>query len=226
MPPQPAGFYLLEDLEDANKTRQLANGDLGALQAVSDWIKSFVARPHRDLGRSGPVCPFVPESLERRTLWLASERAAGRSARDLAELTSGYKAELLRARPADGDRANDASVVVVFSDLSADLARGLFADVLKQLAVPFYEEDGLVLGAFHAKNEGTAVHNRDFRPFMSPVPFLLLRHAVIGDWKFFLDDDDWLGRWAHRHGEPAVRALAEELRRLPWRARGDESDES
>ena len=79
------------------------------------------------------------------------------------------------------------------------------------------------MGGFYESNEGTAIYNRSFRPFMSPVPFLLMRHAVISDWKFFLDNDDWLNRWAHRYGESAVRALAEELRRLPWRAGGDES---
>ena len=116
---------------------------------------------------------------------------------------------------------NYKSIVVVFTDLSADRAKGLFDDVLKQLAVPSYVEDGLVMGGFYENNEGTAVYNRGFRPFMSPVPFLLMRHAVISDWKFFLDNDDWLNRWAHRYGESAVRALAEELRRLPWRARRD-----
>jgi hypothetical protein len=45
-----------------------------------------------------------------------------------------------------------------------------------------------------------------------------MRHAVIGDWKFFLDDRDRLDRWARRYGVSAVHALAEELRRLPWRA--------
>jgi hypothetical protein len=50
------------------------------------------------------------------------------------------------------------------------------------------------------------------------VPFLFVRHGVTGDWKFFLDDEEWLDLWARRHGASAVQALAEELRRLPWRA--------
>ena len=59
------------------------------------------------------------------------------------------------------------------------------------------------------------------RPFTAPVPFLLMRHAVVSDWKFFLDKEDWLSLWARRYGEAAVQALAEERRRLPWRARRD-----
>ena len=34
-----------------------------------------------------------------------------------------------------------------------------------------------------------------------------------------LDDPDWLDRWARHFGPSATRALAQELRRLPWRVR-------
>ena len=218
MPAQSAGLYLFQDLDDASKTRPLTESDLTALRSVSGWITSFVTRPHKDLGRDGPVCPFVPRALEEKALWLAAERTAGRSVDDVVQLMNGYKAEFLHAEPMDGDGTNYDSLVVVFTDLSADRAKELFDNVLKQLAVPSYVEDGLVMGGFYPNNEGTALYNQGFRPFMSPVPFLLMRHAVISDWKFFLDNDEWLDRWAHRYGESAVRALAEELRRLPWRS--------
>jgi hypothetical protein len=74
------------------------------------------------------------------------------------------------------------------------------------------------MGGFYDGNEETAIYNASFRPFTSPVPFLLVRHAVVSDWKFFLDDEDWLNRWARRHQVAGVQALAEELRRLPWRS--------
>ena len=218
---QTANLLLLEDLDDASKTRELANSDLAALRTVADWIKSFVTRPHKDLGRDGPVCPFVGEALERKALWLASEHTAGLSVADVVQLINGYKTQFLHAQPVGGEGATYKSTIVVFTDLSADRAKGLFDDVLNHLAVPSYVEDGLVIGGFYQNNEGTAVYNRDFRPFMSPVPFLLMRHAVISDWKFFLDNDDWLNRWAHRYEESVVRALGVELRRLPWRARRD-----
>jgi hypothetical protein len=76
-----------------------------------------------------------------------------------------------------------------------------------------------VLGGFYESNEGSAIYNPGLRPFTAPVPFLLMRQAVISDWKFFLDNEDWLNLWARRYGESTVRALAEELHPLPWRAR-------
>jgi hypothetical protein len=221
MPAQTTDLFLVEDLEDVGRTSELADSDLDALHAVADWIKAFIVKPHEDLGRSGPVCPFVPEALERKTLWLAPEHIADRDVPQVVELMDGYKSLFLDAQPTDVDDANYKVIVVVFTDLSADRAQGLFDDVLEHLAVPSYVDDGIVFGPFYEGNAGTAIYNASFRPFQSPVPLLFVRQGVISDWKFFLDNPDWLNYWAHRYGESAVQALAEELRRLPWRARRD-----
>jgi hypothetical protein len=221
MPAQTTNLYLLGDLEDAGRTSELAESDLDALHAVADWIKTYVVTPHEDLGRAGPVCPFVPGALEGKTFWLAPEQIADRDVPAVVELVNGYQRLFLDAQPTDGDDANYKVIVVVFSDLSADRAQGVFDDVLQQLAVPSYVEDGIVFGPFYEGHEGTAIYNSSFRPFQSPVPFLFVRHGVISDWKFFLDDEEWLNLWARRFGESAVHALAEELRRLPWRVGRD-----
>ena len=221
MPTQTSDLFLLEDLEEAGRTSELAVRDRDALHAVADWIKTFVVRPHKDLGRAGSVCPFVPEALERRTFWLAPEQIAGLDVKAVAELMNDYKRRFLELQPARGDDANYKVIVVVFTDLSADRAPGVFKDVLEHLAVPSYVEDGIVFGPFYEGNKGTALYNSSFRPFQSPVPFLFVRHTVIDDWKFFLDKEEWLDLWAHRFGRSAVHALAGELRRLPWRVGRD-----
>jgi hypothetical protein len=218
---QTTNLFLLEDLDDVSRTRKLAKSDLDALHAVADWIKTYVVKPHKDLGRSGPVCPFVPGGLERKTLWLAPEQIAGWDAPAVVQLMNGYKSLFLDAQPTDGDDTIYKVIVVVFTDLSADRAKDLFGDVLQHLAVPSYEEGGILFGPFYEGNEGTAIYNSGFRPFQSPVPFLFVRHGVISDWKFFLDNKNWLNLWARRFGETAAQALAEELRPLPWRARPD-----
>jgi hypothetical protein len=219
MPAQTTNLFLLEDLEDVRRTSKLAESDLGALHAVADWISTFVATPNEHLGRDGPVCPFVPGAWEAKTLWLAPEQIASRSVSDVVQLARGYERLFLDAQPVDGDEANYKALVVVFTDVPAHRARGYLDDIQQQLGVPSYVEDGVVLGAFYEGNEGSAIYTPSFRPFTPPVPFLLVRRTVISDWKFFLDKKDWLDHWARRFGESAVHALAEELRRLPWRAR-------
>jgi hypothetical protein len=220
MAAQTTNLFLLEDLEDSSKTRDLADSDLGALRAIADWIKTFVVKPHKDLGRAGTVCPFVPGSLERKVLWLAPEQI-DRGEPDVIDLVSGYKRLFLETQPTGGDDADYKVFVVVFSDLSADRPQRVFDDVLQRLTVPSYAEDGILFGPYYEGNEGTAVYNSSFRPFESPVPFLFVRPTVLSDWKFFLDNDELLNLWARRFGESAVQVLAEELRGLPWNARRD-----
>jgi hypothetical protein len=129
MPAQTTKLFLLEELEDVGRTSELAESDRAALHAVADWIKTYVVKPHKDLGRAGPVCPFVPEALERKILWLAPERIADRDVPEVVELMSGYKRQLLDTRPTDGDDAGYKVIVVVFTDLSADRAQGVFDEV-------------------------------------------------------------------------------------------------
>lgn len=214
---QTTNLFRLQDLEDSRRTREIADSDLNALRTVANWITTFVARPNKDLGRAGTVCPFVPGALERKTLWLAPEQIANQSVPDVVQLVNSYKGLLLSAQPREGDDAIYKAIVVVFTDVSADRAKAAMDDVLQQLAASSYGEDGVVLGAFHEKNEGPAIYNLSFYPFKAPVPFLLMRPAVISDWKFFLDNEDWLNTWARRFGASAVQALAEELRRTNWR---------
>lgn len=220
MPEQITNLFLLQDLQDPSRTSKFADSDLEALHAVADWITTFVIKPHKDLGRAGTVCPFVPGSLERKVLWLAPEQIADRGEPDVVELVSGYKRLLLETQPTGGDDANYKVIVVVFTDLPTDRAQGVFDDVLQHLAVPSYADDGILFGPYYKGNKGTAIYNPRFRPFQSPVPFLFVRQGVISDWKFFLDNDNWLNLWARRYGEPATQALGQELRRTNWRQLG------
>src|SRR5215475_3143597 len=82
-------LFLFEELEDISRTSKLADRDRDALRAVADWTRTFFARPHKDLGRAGPVCPFVPVALDHKTL--AAERSARRSASNVIELVEAYK---------------------------------------------------------------------------------------------------------------------------------------
>jgi hypothetical protein len=146
MPAQTTNLFLLQDLEDDSRTGELAENDLKALQAVADWIQTFVVKPHKDLGRAGTVCPFVPGSLERKVLWLAPEEIADLGEPDVVELVSSYKRLFLETQPTGGDDADYKVIVVVFTDLPADRAQGVFDGVLQHLAVPSYSDNGILFG--------------------------------------------------------------------------------
>ena len=213
-------LLLLQELDDHGRTSHLADDELNALRAVGGWIRTFVISPHEDLGRAGPVCPFVPEALERRTLWLCAEHLGERGVPDLVELMNRYRQVLLRSEPSEGENRGCKALVIVLAGLSAARAKDYLDDPqVQELKRQCYVEDGVVIGDFHARNEGAAIRNPDFHPFRSPVPFLLMRHGVLSDWMFFLDNDseDWLAAWERRFRDSAFRTLAEQLRRTNWR---------
>ena len=53
----------------ANKTRGAETAPGSPLGSSVAWIRDFLARPHRGIGRAGPVCPFTPMALELDTIW-------------------------------------------------------------------------------------------------------------------------------------------------------------
>ena len=76
LPARTTNLFLLQDLDNPTRTGKLAEKDLSALRTVAYWIETFVARPHKNLGREGPVCPFVPGALDRRVLCSLRSRSA------------------------------------------------------------------------------------------------------------------------------------------------------
>ena len=136
MPATTTNLFLLQDLEDVSRTGELAESDLAALRAVAGWIKTFVVKPHKDLGRAGTVCPFVPGSLERKVLWLAPEQIADQGEPDVVELVSGYQRLFLQTQPTGGDDVGYKVIVVVFTDLPADHVAQLVGTSLRRVRSP------------------------------------------------------------------------------------------
>ena len=93
---------------------------------------------------------------------------------EVIQLITGYQRLLLSNPPVDGDAANNKSIVVVFTDLPAAQAKDFIGGALERIRIPSYVNDGLVMGPFYEGNDGTAIYSPNFRPFTSPVPFLLM----------------------------------------------------
>jgi hypothetical protein len=96
----------------------------------------------------------------------------------------------------------------VFTDVSADRAKDYLDDArVQQFKKLSYADDGVVMGDFHERNEGSAIYNASFHPFQAPVPFLLMTPAVVGDWKFF---------WTTKTGSVCGRDASASPRSTLW----------
>jgi hypothetical protein len=155
------------------------------LVAVARWMRDYLAEPHPQLGRKGPVCPFVPISLELDTVWISEVSEPGLSADDITQLITEYRDLFLRTEPTAMPVALQKSFLVVFPRLQDSGAEGAaLVDKVQFNLKRYFVEMGLMIGEFHANNESPGLRNPDFRPLRCPVPMLAIRHMVGSDFPF------------------------------------------
>lgn len=178
------------------------------LSTVLDWVETFLARPHSDLGRDGKVCPFVPESLARNTLQFFVVRLAEKDPNDTSVIerhVQHFRDYFLNQERMEGKADIFRSLLMIFPDVKAEEAPQLIDSVQKKLK-PLFVKEGLMLGEFHALNNAPGLRNPNFHPLRSPIPLLAIRHMVESDL-------DFLNRM-HDHASARIQFLTAYLQFL------------
>jgi hypothetical protein len=147
------------------------------------WTENFLTRPSPDLGRAGPVCPFVRPALEKKSLWLTAIEGAVPGAKLLEETLLGYKDWFLELPPTDGDDAIFKAILILLPDVKEENYRDILDSTQKRLKPAFIKEE-LMVGQFHPRCDEPGVRNAAFRPLRSPVPLLAIRRITAGDFVF------------------------------------------
>lgn len=153
------------------------------------WIRNFVAAPHPELRRSGPVCPFVPRALREDSVTFRTIAASGLAEAQLDSMIKQHTELFLKTEPTKGNARLNKTVILVFPELPEGHAGEIIEAAHRRLK-PHFVDFGLMLGEFHENHQGAAVHNKDFRPLQSPVPLLLIRYMVASDRTFLQRDSD------------------------------------
>ncbi|MEV5652091.1 DUF6875 domain-containing protein [Nocardia sp. NPDC052254] len=170
-------------------------------RVLTDWIDSHLMTPHPDLGRDGPVCPFVQHSAARHALWAAmvSGEATVAAMHSVIDDAIDAYGELV------GDGRTNTALVTVFPGLTDcgridDVHRARKTEVVRR---------GWMLGQFYPGCMVPGLWNRQFHPLDAPLPMLVLRPMMSTDFPFLVARAEWLYAYLTR--------LAPNLpRRLRW----------
>ncbi len=150
---------------------------------VLEWVREFLARPHPDLGRKGPICPFVAPTIRMGCLKVqVIEDLDGSSMRELRRVVLSRAAAFLRDSPAQGPHGTFASVVLVFPNLRADRL-GMLDQIHGELKTFLMCRD-LMFSPFHPDSSKPSISNDEFRPFRAPFAALVIRHLDVRDISF------------------------------------------
>lgn len=165
--------------------------DLPYLIKTMEWVENFVGRSHPDLGRPGPVCPFVPHSIRLNSMSLAVLRIQNLEKQQLIDSILRYRDIFLETEPREGVAALKKSLLIVLPDVNPDDATQII-DSNHQILKPFFVKLGLMIGEFHKHTQGTGAHNPKFHPFQSPIPMFVIRYMVESDILFLQDKNPYL----------------------------------
>lgn len=154
-----------------------------ALQEIMDWIDYSIVTPNRELGRSGPVCPFVAPALQQKTFWLSMMSRHVDDDNELSKILIRYL-ELYQSLKRSTHLDNDlATLIVVFPNFTSHCSAELVTRAHENVK-PLVVEAGLMLGEFHPDSISPGLHNPLFYPLRSPMPLFVFRQMVAGDLPF------------------------------------------
>ena len=147
------------------------------------WLHQYLCKPHPELGRTGPVCPFVPTALENRTLFVSFfPEVTGETTHDQWErLVLAERDQFLAMEPRRGNEAQFKAFLLLFPNLPDPMSHDQIDSVQARLQEQFVNR-GLMVGEFHSgPPDKRGLWNEGFRPLACPVPLLAIRHMVPTD---------------------------------------------
>jgi hypothetical protein len=176
-------------LFSADEVRALPPGENQTLLTeIVDWCENFLGRPSALVGRTGNVCPFVPQAMVLGSLKFAvfSLRERGMAAvGEIEEIINTCREHFVAQEKARGKIDIFGSMVMIFPEVSKEEASEVI-DPLQRKLKPTFVKEGLMLGEFHPLSPTPGLRNRAFRPLRSPIPLLAIRHMVESDVDFLM----------------------------------------
>ena len=133
------------------------------------WVDEYVSQPHPEIGRDGPVCPFVPRLVESANLHVEVDESLDGT--DAGALEARMRAAV-RDYEAMPNAQRKALVVVFPSIVGADVA---VVDRVQAALKPDCVRRGVMVGQFHPLSDEPAARNPSFPANRAPFAAIALR---------------------------------------------------
>lgn len=151
------------------------------------YIGDYLVHPHPQVGREGPVCPFVRHTITHHSLWVSVVPGGGDLTAETMTAALDDAFEIYRGLRADADARMLASITVF-----PGLTRHELIDAVHLAGKTAVVEQGLMLGQFYPGCGVSGLWNKDFRPLDAPLPMLVIRKMMNTDFPFLVGRTEWL----------------------------------
>lgn len=152
------------------------------------WTREHLCRPHPDLGRPGPVCPYISHAISHEFLWAAYFEGSRVDAERIMAIVDDLFDLFPALPPTTKPDSVFKAVLAVFPDLTdfADL------DAVQRDQKTRFVEKGLMLGQFYPGCTIAGLRNPAFPALDAPLPMLAVRHMAPTDYLFLNTRHEWI----------------------------------
>lgn len=152
------------------------------------WAREHLCRPHPDLGRPGPVCPYMGHAIAHQYLWAVFVEGRDIGVRRIVDIVDDLNDLFPALPPRDPPDSQFRAVLAVFPDLTDHAA---LDTVARELKTGFVTR-GLMLGQFYPGCTYSGLHNPAFPALDAPLPLLAVRHMAATDYPFLESRHEWI----------------------------------
>lgn len=168
---------------------------------LMDWVYNYLCKPHPELGRPGPVCPFVPGALEKDTFFVTICAEQDLIPEVVHQLLLQERERFLDMEPRLGNDAQFKTTLILFPNIPCEEAKNLIDKTQARLREDFCKL-GLMVGEFHdGPPDKGGLWNSNFRPLQCPVPLMAIRHMVPTDILFLKKDRSLVAEYLKRFND-------------------------
>ncbi|MFE9775394.1 DUF6875 domain-containing protein [Streptomyces sp. NPDC005931] len=169
-----------------------------ALAAVDGWLSDYIRRPHSELGRPGPVCPFVEPAQRAGALEIRVRLVGPTPSQTLIDEIVRCGLDEFSEVDWRSGNPNLRSLLLVLPDLPSEHLHLL--DAAHTALKPESVRRGLMIAQFHEKCREKAARNPAFEVSYAPVPMMAVRSMAIHDVLFLAERREWFEEYARRFG--------------------------
>ena len=159
------------------------------------WVDEYVSQPHPEIGREGPVCPFVPRLVESGDLYVEIDNSLDGTDAAAIEARMGAALRTYEAMPNSQRKA----LVVLFANILGPNA--VVVDQVQAALKPECVRRGLMIGQFHPLSTEPGARNPEFPANRAPFAAIALRHMTHHDIVFLDRDREMFREYDARYGD-------------------------
>lgn len=175
-------------------------GELVVLARAAEYLRSLT-KGHPNLGREGPICPYLELAMSKNLVRLAVYE--GKGVIDLIRALADEFENIETERPQDR----------IFRNITIVLPGRTLGEIegIQRALKPEFIKKGLMLGEFHPLCGVSGIHSESFKPLQSPDPMLSVRQMVQSDIAFLTGHPTFIRAYLDNFSSAPLSAQQQEL---------------